>query len=279
MLGLRGAVVSNRPVSTDAPPARRTRARTRSGRLAALDDYLVRFERARLAASQARFVDVGIGCEPVTLLDSMATLREVAPELGFVGIELEDQFARIAARGAPEADIRQGGFEVVAEVAPAAVIRVMNVLRTYSQEDVPDVHRRLGDALVDGGLVIEGTCDPEGDNMSAHLLRRRDDAVHREGLLFHTRFTNGFAPMLLRDRLPRDLRRRVRPDTAIGRFFADWNQAFAAARDAGIKAPAACFVESARRLARVRPGVAADSWLLERGYLLWRPADGVPLPE
>jgi hypothetical protein len=112
----------------------------------------------------------------------------------------------------------------------------------------------------------------------AHLLRRRGGQVVREGLLFHTDFSHGFAPVLFRDWLPRDLRRRVRPGEPIHAFLADWTVAWEEARAGRPLPPPAAFCESIPRLAARREGICADGWLAEHGYLLWRPASGVPEP-
>ena len=87
----------------------------------------------------------------------------------------------------------------------------------------------------------------------------------REGLLFSTDFTRGFGPLQFRDRLPRDLRGAVTPDSAIGRLFADWTAAVDATAERTARGR---FVAGAQRLAELRDDV--EIWP-EEGFVVWRP--------
>jgi hypothetical protein len=148
----------------------------------------------------------------------------------------------------------------------------MNLLRVYPAEAVAQAHAQLGARVLPGGLVVEGSTDTPGRVLVAHLLRRSDVGLVREGLLFHTDFRRGFAPRLFRDWLPRDLRRRVKPGEFVFDFLADWEAAWTPVRGE----PRAAFRESVRGLASRVPGVEIDPWLLDNGYLVWRPVGGVP---
>ncbi|NBD08715.1 MULTISPECIES: methylase [Corallococcus] len=263
----------------------RTRGRTAPGRLRALDAYLCHFESELLsrnddAWARAAFVDVGFGEHPWTTLESAVAFRALNPGLPVVGVELDPERAAAAARAhaAPRTHFREGGFALpLAPDEPARLVRAMNLLRQGPQERIPEAHRAMARALLPGGLLVEGSSDTEGAVLVAHLLRRvaGDDAPVREGLLFHTDFSRGFAPLLLRDWLPRDLRRRVRPGEPIHAFFQAWDAAWKAARAAGHSAPPEAFAESVLRLARTTPGVTPDAWLLPRGGLCWRPPGGI----
>jgi hypothetical protein len=124
---------------------------------------------------------------------------------------------------------------------------------------------------------VEGSADPAGSITVAHLLRREEQGLSREALLFHTDFVHGFAPLLFRDWLPRDLRRRVRPGEPIHAFLEQWTAAWKSVREAHATAgPAEAFLRSAEALARSVEGIDTDGWLLEHGYLRWRPTQGVP---
>ena len=72
-------------------------------------------------------------------------------------------------------------------------------------------HRTMGAALLPGGLLLEATTDREGAVAVAHLLRRHDAGLSREGLLFATDFHAGFAPAMFGRYLPRDLQPGRRP--------------------------------------------------------------------
>lgn len=260
----------------------KTRGRTSRGRLRALDAYLCHRERGLLERrdgpwARAVFVDVGFGEHPWTTLESAAAFRELHPALTVIGVELDPARA-LAARAHEDAHtgFRQGGFELpLGGDEPARLVRAMNLLRQGPPERVPEVHRTLGRYLLPSGLLVEGSADPSGAVLTAHLLRREDAGLRREALLFHTDFSLGFAPPLFRDWLPRDLRRRVRPGEPIHAFFSEWSAAWQQARVAGHTAPPDAFRESALRLSTRTGGVDLDPWLLARGYLAWRPEGGV----
>jgi hypothetical protein len=67
----------------------------------------------------------------------------------------------------------------------------------------------------------------------------------------------------------------VRPGEPIHDFFAAWTAAWQEARETGHVTPPEAFRHSLPRLARRVEGVALEPWLLEQGYLLWRPPGGV----
>lgn len=137
------------------------------------------------------------------------------------------------------------------------------------------MHRTLTRYLLPSGLLVEGSADATGAVMAAHLLRRGvgegAELPLREALLFHTDFSLGFAPMLFRDWLPRDLRRRVRPGEPIHDFFSAWSAAWQQARTLGHTHPPDAFREAALGLSARMEGVATDPWLLSQGYVVWRP--------
>ncbi len=261
---------------------RRTRGRTSRHRLRALDVYLCHAEPELLrrddgAWHAAAFVDVGFGEEPSTTLESAETFRALHPGLPVIGVELDEGRARAAAKHADAlTHFRQGGFDLPLQPGESVrLLRAMNLLRQYPAEAVPGIHQKLGGQLLVGGLLLEGSADTEGGVLTAHLLRRTEDGVHREALLFHTDFSHGFAPVLFRDWLPRDLRRRVHPGEPIHAFFQDWMGAWNDARAEGHREPRDSFRHSALRLASRREGIDTEDWLLEHGYLRFRPPGGV----
>ncbi|WP_224240623.1 methylase [Hyalangium gracile] len=267
------------------PPERRTRGRTSRSRLRALDAYLCRCERALLerqegAWREAAFLDVGFGEHPWTTLESAEAFRELNPSLPVIGVEADE--GRAAAAASHEDALtrfRHGGFDWAGSAGqPVRLVRAMNILRQYRPEDVEQAHAELGRALLPGGLVVEGSTDVRGGITVAYLLRRTPEGLTREALLFHTDFHQGFAPLLFRDWLPRDLRRRVQPDEPIHAFFAAWTEAWTQARQHGAWEPKSAFRDSALRLAESTGAVSAEPWLLEHGYLRWQPPGGVPRP-
>lgn len=267
------------------PPERRTLGRTSRSRLRALDAYLHQCERPLLERQDgiwrdAAFLDVGFGEHPWTTLESAALFRELNPQLPVIGVEADQGRASSAARH-EEALTRfvHGGFDWASTAGqPARLVRAMNILRQYRAEDVEAAHAELGRSLLPGGLVVEGSTDVHGGITVVHLLRRTSEGLSREALLFHTDFHQGFAPLLFRDWLPRDLRRRVQPDEPIHDFFAAWTEAWKKARELGAWEPRSAFQESARQLSAASVHVSTEPWLLERGYLRWQPPGGVPRP-
>jgi hypothetical protein len=214
-------------------------------------------------------VDVGFGEHPVTTLEAAAAFRALHPALPVVGVELEAHRVE-AAQAHADAHTRfvQGGFTVpLGEGERARLLRAMNVLRGYPEERVGEAHRLLGEALLPGGLLVEGSADPEGGITAVHLLRRGEAGLTREALLLHTDFTGGFAPVRFRDWLPRDLRRSVRPGTEIHALLQAWTQAWQEVRAEGHTAPADAFAASVRLLATRDARVDAEGWLVEGGYL------------
>ncbi len=238
----------------------------------------MRCERALLERTDgpwahAVFVDVGFGEHPWTTLEAAAAFREVNPGLAVVGVELEAHRAEAAAGHADaRTHFRQGGFALpLRPDEPARLIRAMNLLRGYPPERVPEVHGMLGQSLLPGGLLVEGSTDTEGAVLVAHLLRRTEEEVVREAMLFHTDFHRGFAPILFRDWLPRDLRRSVKPGTPIQAFFDAWTESWTEARAEGHTELRDAFRESVLRLAARDARVSTEPWLADNGYLLLRP--------
>lgn len=239
---------------------RPTCARTRAGRLARLDEDLV-LEAAQDLVPGAVVVDVGFGATPVTTRELAARV----PQCVVVGVDADP---RNVPPPGPGPRFVVGGFELPAFARPAAVIRLMNVLRGYPPEEADPARATLGAALVEGGLLIEGTCGPTGDVLVAGWWRRRGEVLRCEALLFSTDFTRGFAPLLFRDRLPRDL--RGLPDPALRGWFADWCAAYDEVR--GVVGDArARFVASAEVAAARRPDVLRTPHRWAEGRLWWRP--------
>lgn len=239
------------------------RARTRAGRLGALDAWLVH-ERASTLTASALVLDVGFGLEPVTTEELARAVRAVQPALRVVGVE-RDAARVVAGQGV---EVVRGDFASLAGLGPAGVVRAMNVLRGYREDEVPAIHAALGAALADGGVLLEGSTDAEGHVTAAWLFSRRGGVVAREALLFHTDFSRGFSPWLFRDVLPRDLRRRVKPGEPVHRFLSAW----AAAADAGGvgRSPAERFAASLPGV----DGLEATDWERAHGYARWRKAGG-----
>lgn len=204
---------------------------------------------AELLDGRGAIVDVGYGQSPVTTLEWARAVRGVNASLRVVGV---DRKAAVSA----EVELVEGDFSTCAALKPTAIVRAMNVVRGYREEEVPAIHAALGAGLIEGGLCLEGSTDTEGHVTVAWMLRRRGGKLSREALLFHTDFTRGFSPWLFRDWLPRDLRRRAGPGTAIHALLTQWDSQ---AKNGPVE-PRARFVASARAV------VEGTGWELGHGF-------------
>lgn len=223
--------------------------------------------------ADAAVVDVGMGECPWTTLDLARAVRSVQRGLRVVGVEVDARRALAAKEIAgAEIDVRVGGF-ALAVVEQWRVVRAVNVLRQYSPGEVSIAHAALSEGLVPGGVILEGTSSKRGDSFAVLVLRRMATGLAREALVFHCAGVRGFAPILLRDVLPRDLRRGVVPGTRLHELFSEWTRAWQRVRSDD---PSRSFADSAFELAGRMPDVEADAWLVARGLCVWRPPGGVP---
>ncbi|MFT3710364.1 MAG: methylase [Archangium sp.] len=191
--------------------SRPVRPRTRAGRLSALDAWL-NVESVALLTPGATLIDFGFGESAVTTEE----WAEACSGCRVIGID-----ARAASSSRVELVV--GDFDACARFAPVSVLRAMNVVRAYREDEVETIRAQLGACVIDGGLVIDGSTDTEGHVLSAWLLRKTKGALVKESLLFHTDFSRGFSPWLFRDWLPRDLRRSVKPGTWIHEALTKWD--------------------------------------------------------
>jgi hypothetical protein len=218
-------------------------------------------ERAYLLKPRGLVLDVGFGDRPVTTKELLDAARAVEPSLRVIGVERDIQ--RVTPMEGVE--VRAGGFHTLSSLGPACLVRAMNVVRGYREDEVPSIHALLGAALDDGGLFLEGTSDTEGHVLTAWLVGRRGDELVREGLLLWTDFTRGFSPWLFRDFLPRDLRRNVKPGKPVHAIFRAW-AAVVDALGPG-RTPQERFAASVHAMEEFE----ATAWEREHGYLRWVP--------
>ena len=152
----------------------------------------------------------------------------------------------------------------------ARIIRALNVLRQYDEAEVIPAWQTMGRLLLPGGLLIEGTSDPYGRVLTANLLRRADDHLHYEGLLFSTNFRWGFAPGIFQPVLPKNCIHRMVPGETIDTMMSAWNEAIRATiahQEWGLRQ---WFAASAHALAAQGYPLELRRTFLRRGYLLWK---------
>jgi SAM-dependent methyltransferase len=265
----------------ERPQGQLTRGKTAHNRLRRVDNFLLLYDgplirRRDGAFAHACFVDVGYGAEPFTTLESADRLRRAHPDLLVLGVEIDPE--RVA-RAAPYADdltqFRLGGFNLPLQAGETVrIIRAFNVLRQYDEAEVYAAWQSLGRGLLPGGLLIEGTSDPYGRVWTANLLRRADDCLRYEGLLFSTNFRGGFAPGLFQPVLPKNCIHRMVPGEKINDFMTAWNQAVrdtVAFKEWGLRQ---WFAASAHALAGRGYPLEHRRPFLRRGYLLWKDSPG-----
>ncbi|MEW5739689.1 MAG: methylase [Myxococcota bacterium] len=206
-------------------------------------------------------LDVGFGDSPVTTKELQDAVRAVEPSLRVIGVERD--LARVTP--IPGVELQASHFNVLAALGPAVLVRVMNVLRGYREDEVAAIHALLGHAIGDGGLFLEGSTDTEGHVLTAWVVGRRGEELVKEALLLWTDFSRGFSPWLFRDWLPRDLRRNVKPGTPVHALFTEWS-AVVEALGPG-RTPQQRFVESLDSVA----GLQATAWERARGFVRWAP--------
>ncbi len=255
-----------------------TRGKTAPNRLRRVDVFVLLYAADLLrqpvpGVRRAFFVDLGYGAEAFTTLESAARFRAVNPELDVLGVEIEPDRVAVALPFADQRTFfRLGGFNVPLE--PGETVRLMrafNVLRQYDESQVAESHAVMGQCMMPGGLIVEGTSDPFGRVWTANLLRKQPTGELRtEGLLFGTNFRWGFEPGIFQPVLPKNYIHRMVEGEKIYDFMEAWK---AASRQAvaykafGLRQ---WFIESARELARQGYPLETRRSYLDKGFLLWK---------
>lgn len=232
---------------------RKTRGKSRSGRLRTLDTWLTEHGPTLPSPPGAVAIDLGTGDLPYTTLEWATALRRRYPELSVIGVEHDPhRLRRVQPHASDHVDFRLGGFELpLTQEESPAIIRCMNVLRDYPADTIPAIHRTLLDQLAPHGLLLEGTSNRGGDVLTAFVLRPE----HSPGLVFLNRFEQGFAPWMFRDRLPQLIRRSVEPGAPIHRLLSLWDTCW---RETSWSTPEEAFIASTQRLSQRLPGIRAS---------------------
>lgn len=267
------------------PAGQPTRGFTAPNRLRTIDTYLAVAHREWLRRISGVAVDLGYGERPVTTLEWFRRLREHNPGLAVLGVELDP--ARVAAAlpfSRPGLDFRRGGFNLPLRPGErTALIRAINVLRQYEEEDVQTALALLAPALEPGGLLLEGTTNPTGSLAVFNVFLRRPAPVspgrrlpaatllHDQALVFAARPLRGFEPADFRAVLPKRSIHHAEPGGALDAFFQRWARSWRFA--AADRLPwSVRFVRAARALADAYPGLSRAPSLLRRGLLVVPPA-------
>ena len=218
------------------------------------------------------YIDLGYGFEPYTTLESAERLRVQNPKLPVLGVEIDPE--RVA-MGKPYEDdqtfFRLGGFNLPLQPGESArLIRAFNVLRQYEESEWAAPIEQLGQQMIPGGMLLEGTSNPYGSIWTANVIRRSAEPpypVKREGFLFSTNFHMGFEPEIFQPVLTKNYIHRMVPGEEIYNFMEQWKtacQKLAPMRSYGLRA---LFCASAVSLAERGYKIDLRPQLLRRGFL------------
>lgn len=260
------------------PQGQITRGKTARNRLRRVDNFLCLYDPVLIRQPDPPgqvgwYVDLGYGEEAFTALESAERLRRLNPALAVLGVEIDPERVQ---RALPFEDertrFRLGGFNLPLHSGESArLIRAFNVLRQYEESEVQDALLTLGERLIPGGLIIEGTSDPFGRIWVANLLRKQADGeLWVEGLLFSTNFRWGFEPAIFQPRLPKNFIHRMLPGETIDAFMRAWKGAALATiglRTLGLRQ---WFIAAALALRDMGWPVETRKRPLRQGYLLWK---------
>ncbi|MEY4348205.1 MAG: hypothetical protein RIS43_624 [Actinomycetota bacterium] len=184
-----------------------TRGTTAPNRLRRTDRWLIHSECSRLRADENPIVvDLGYGATPVTAWELRNRLaHHVRPDIRVVGIEIDPERVAQAQYLADDTlSFIRGGFEIPVG-QKVSVIRALNVLRQYSESEVMPAWQEMSQHVVDGGLLIDGTCDEIGRRAVWVGLRQRDSQLEPHSLTLSSHLASLEKPSDLAPRLPKIL--------------------------------------------------------------------------
>jgi hypothetical protein len=212
-----------------------TRGKTAPHRLRQSDTFLAVAYPTLVRNAQGLYIDLGYGAYPVTTLETFQRLRRLNPSLSILGVEIDP--ARVAEAqpfSQPGLAFRFGGFNLpLLPGEQVSFIRAFNVLRQYSESQVSEALDSLNNSLVEGGLLLEGTCNPNGRLLTFNLYRKQAGNLARIAFVLAPRLstlTPDFIPRDFQAVLPKNFIHHAEPGGAIDRFFGAWHNAWQYAR-------------------------------------------------
>jgi hypothetical protein len=151
-------------------------------------------------AAEPLVVDLGYGATPITAVELHARLVPVRPDVEVVGVEIDQERVDAAATAVrPGLRFVRGGFEM-AGLRPL-VVRCLNVLRQYPEDDALAAWSTVLAGLQPDGVLLEGTCDEVGRRAAWVTLRRTGP----ESLTLAAHLQTLQRPSDLAERLPKAL--------------------------------------------------------------------------
>ncbi|MEO8829066.1 class I SAM-dependent methyltransferase [Lapillicoccus sp.] len=240
-----------------------TRGTTSPNRLRRVDRWLADTQgwRLRVAPPPAVVVDLGYGASPVTAVELQERLVRMHPDVEVVGIEIDP--VRVAAGISlqrPGLRFVLGGFEIpLPGGGRPVVVRAMNVLRQYPEDEVAPAWEQVLDRLASGGLLVDGTCDELGRRAAWVAV----DASGPVSLTLSLRLRELERPSDVAERLPKALIHRNVPGEGVHAFLAALDLAWRRA------APHASYGVRQRWLATCEE-VRQQGWPVLDGPRRWR---------
>lgn len=248
-----------------------TRGKTASGRLHRADLFLSLAYPFTLRNLRAPVVDLGFGASPITTLESLEFLRVLNPSLRLIGVEIHPERVRAALPFAQAGlEFRLGGFNLpLGAGETAGVVRAMNVLRQYPEQEYARSLELLGSYLTPAGILLEGTSDPPGNMMALNLYVRGSGFLLHDGLALIANLRRPFSPRQFQAILPKNYIHHLEPGSPLDSFFGAWSACWQRAMQTQVRDRRRLFAEAARWLREehgyhlsLRPG------FLRRGILL-----------
>ena len=260
------------------PQGQMTRGKTARNRLRRSDIFMLLTEGPLIRMQDepgkpSFYVDLGYGFEPFTTLETAERLRVQNPLLPVLGVEIDPERVKTAESYADDQTFfRLGGFNLPLQPGEQVrLIRAFNVLRQYEESEWAGPIEQLGQQLIPGGMLLEGTSNPFGSVWTANVIRRSQTPpypVLQEGYLFSTNFHMGFEPDLFQPVLTKNFIHRMVPGEPIFEFMERWKAACrnqAPMRTYGLRA---LFCAAAKELSSAGYAVDLRPQLLRRGFLL-----------
>ncbi len=255
-----------------------TRGTTAPNRLRRVDRWIAASQAQLLLSSEEPplVVDLGFGASPVTTVELYERLQAIRPDVEVVGLEIEPARVEAGTRFLAESGCTDdyaglsfglGGFELPAP-RPPLLVRALNVLRQYGEEEAWCAWERLCEGIAPGGVLIEGTCDEIGRRAAWVTLDRSDTAgspLRRSGssglaqprtITFATRVAGLSHPSELAERLPKTLIHRNIPGEEIHRFLTDFDRSWALAAPRSVFGPRQRWIAAVEHLSLTWPVVA-----------------------
>lgn len=248
-----------------------TRGKTAQNRLRQTDHFLMIYDPQLLGAGDdSIFVDLGYGFGPMTTLELADRFHLINPTLKLVGVEIDPDRVSVALPYRSETvDFRLGGFNIPVRTGEyIRGIRAFNVLRQYTEEEVEPSWTALSRNVVEGGVLLEGTSNPNGSIWVSNLLRMREGHWKQEALVFYSNLKGGFDPANFQPVLPKNYIHHMVEGEWIHSFFEDWKQAARDERHQQVWGNGRWFTETANKMASRGYCVNTRRRFLSRGFFV-----------